>query len=340
MREWKTRHHHIVKQYTLIYIGFLKNNNLYLKIHHPTPSGDRPGSGGLPFGRSISEAELEDLGQKLKQYMKTGTPAERRIARYFSDHLSELPFETASSVADRLELSPMTVGRFLRALGYQGLDGIKVHLRDTTAPATSQLPSALEQLQKEASEGRPLATLVAEQMEMLHYLYNLTAQPQWLDAVTAILSSGEVFIAAHSGVAGLGRHFCDQLASVRDRVHFSDGINASYAEMLAHQPVDALLVIIDTRRFSKSRLLARTARRAGYKVLLITGQYTEWAHEFANITLSMPPSRAAERENLAPMTAFLELLTAAVSNSAGQESGQRARRITELEGMFADAPLR
>lgn len=294
----------------------------------------------LAFGQSISEADLEDLGQKLKQYMKTGTPAERRIARYFSDHLNELPFETASSVADRLELSPMTVGRFLRALGYQGLDGIKVHLRDTSPPVTSQLPSALEQLQKDAVAGRPLATLVAEQMEVLNYLYNLAAQPQWLDAVTSILSSGEVYVAAHVSVAGLGRHFCDQLASARDKVLFADGVNGTYVELLARQPADALLVIIDTRRFSKSRLLARSARRSGYKVLLVTGQYTEWAHEFANITLSMPPSRSMERECLASLTAFLELLTASVFNAAGEEAEQRTRRIVDLEATFADAPPR
>lgn len=283
---------------------------------------------------------MEDLTQKLKQYMKSGTPAERRIARYFSDHLNELPFETASSVADKLELSPMTVGRFLRSLGYQGLDGIKVHLRETVAPATWQLPSAMEQLQKDVNDGRPLACLVAEQIEILHHVYNLASQPQWLDAVTMVLSSSEVFVAAHQNSSGLGRHFCDRLNAARDHVQFSGGSNGSYIELLGHQSADALLVVIDSHRFAKSRLLARSARRSGYKVLLITGQYTEWAHEFANATLSLPPSRVNGRENLMSLTALLEFFASAVIQSAGEEAEIRGRRIAELESMFADTPLR
>jgi DNA-binding MurR/RpiR family transcriptional regulator len=283
---------------------------------------------------------LEDLGQKLKQYMKSGTPAERRIARYFSDHMNELPFETASSVADRLELSPMTVGRFLRALGYQGLDGIKVHLRDTVPPATSQLPDSIEQLRKDIAEGRPLAGLMSEQIEMLHHVYNLANQPQWRDAVAAVLAANEVFVAAHHSTACLGYHFCNHLGVARDHVQLADGTNGSYTELLCHQTADSLLVIIDSHRFAKSRLLARSARRAGYKVLLVTSQYTEWAHEFANITLSLPPSRVGNRDNYSAVTALLEFFAAAVSHSAGPDGEARGRRIAELEGMFADAPLR
>lgn len=283
---------------------------------------------------------MEDLGHKLRQYIKSGTPAERRIAKYFSEHLNELPFETASSVADRLELSPMTVGRFLRSLGYQGLDGIKLHLQENAAPVTLQLPNVLEQLQKDAYEGRPVAGRIAEQVEMLQYLYNLTGQPQWLDAVAANLSSSEVFVATHLSLAGLGRHFSDRLEFARSHVQFLDGANGSYIELLGRQASDALVVVIDSPRFITSRLLARSARRAGYKVLLITSQYTEWAHEFANIILSLPPLRIGGRDDLSTMTALLECLAAAVIQAAGDEAENRMRKIEELEGMFTHTPLR
>jgi DNA-binding MurR/RpiR family transcriptional regulator len=292
------------------------------------------------LGRSVSEARhLEDLGHKLKQYIKTGTPAERRIARYFSDHLTELPFETASSVADRLELSPMTVGRFLRALGYQGLDGIKIHLKDNVSPLPTQLPNMLEQLQKDARDGRPLAGQIAKQVEMLQHIYILTGQPQWLEAVTTILSSREVFVAAHLNMASLGHHFCHRLDAARDRVHFLDGANGSYIELLGRMANDDLVVIIDSPHFVSSRLLARSARRAGYKVLLITAQYTEWAHEFANLTLSLPPLRSG-RGSLAAMMTLVECLAAAVADAAGEEAENRMRRIEELENLFAPTPLR
>jgi DNA-binding MurR/RpiR family transcriptional regulator len=272
--------------------------------------------------------------------MKSGTPAERRIAKYFSEHLNELPFETASSVADRLELSPMTVGRFLRSLGYQGLDGIKVHLKENVPSVTLQLPNVLEQLQKDAYEGLSLAGQIAEQVEMLQHLYNLTSQPQWLDAVASCLSSSEIFVATHLNLAGLGRHFSDRLEFARDHVQFLDGANGSYIELFGRQGNDALVVIIDSPRFITSRLLARSARRTGYKVLLITSQYTEWAHEFANITLALPPLRIGSSNDFSAMTALLECLASAVIQAAGEEAEKRIRKIEELEGMFTCTPLR
>ena len=283
---------------------------------------------------------MEDLSQKLRQYIKIGTPAERRIAKYFSEHLNELPFETASSVADRLELSPMTVGRFLRSLGYHGLDGIKVHLKENAPGITSQLPNILEQLQKDASEGRPLATQIAEQIEMLQHIYNLAGQPQWRDAVSTILSSGHVFVTSHPSLAGIGRYSRDRLTFARDQVLFLDGANGSYIELFGEPAEDGLLVVIDSPNFVTSRLLARSARRAGYKVLLLTGQFTEWAHEFANITLSLPPQRANSRENLSAIMALLEYLATSVAHAAGEVAETRTRRIEELQGMFAQAPLR
>lgn len=292
-------------------------------------------------GKTIDEAQtLEDLSQRLRQYIKVGTPAERRIAKYFSEHLNELPFETASSVADRLELSPMTVGRFLRSLGYHGLDGIKVHLKENAPALTSQLPSVLERLQKDASEGRPLATQIAEQVEMLQHIYNLAGQPQWQEAVATILSSGSVFVTSHPGFAGVARYFSDRLTFARDQVLFLDGANGSYIELFGAPSDDGVLVVVDSQSFVSSRLLARSARRAGCKVLLVTGQFTEWAHEFANITLSLPPQRANGSENLPAMMSLLEYLAVAVIHAAGETAEIRSRRIEELQGMFVHAPHR
>jgi DNA-binding MurR/RpiR family transcriptional regulator len=282
---------------------------------------------------------MEDLGLKLRQYMKSGTPAERRIARYFSDHLSELPYETASSVADRLELSPMTVGRFLRALGYQGLDGFKVHLRETVPPSATQISATMEHLQQDAAAGRPLAAMMVEQLSMLHNVYNLSGQPQWADAVSMILAANSVFVATHQSCT-LGQSFCDRLGHARDNVRMTGSGNATYIELLGPAVSNSLLVIIDCHRFAKSRLLARSARRSGLKVLLITSQYTDWAHEFANTTLSLPPPHVGNRENLTAMTALLEFLAASVVTAAGHEAEVRGRRVAELETMFADAPLR
>jgi DNA-binding MurR/RpiR family transcriptional regulator len=286
----------------------------------------------------MREADVEDFVHKLRHYVKSGTPAERRIAKYFTEHLNDLPFETAASVADRLDLSPMTVGRFLRSLGYQGLDSVKVHIRETAVISPSQLQNSLTELQTDASEGKALALLVSEQIQALHYVYQLTAQPQWNEAVVMIGSSREVFVATHARLSGFATHFCQQLIQARDGVHALDGVTNRFAELFARRSGnDAVLVIIDCRRFAKARLLARTARRYGYKVILLTAQNTDWLPDQSNLTLSLPPPRNAESDNLPPLMALLECLSEAVIAAIGEEAHLRSRRMAEYGTILGDS---
>ncbi len=53
--------------------------------------------------------------------------ADKLIASYIERNLAELPFETAKSIAERLGISQMTVGRYLRRLGFDGLEELKQH---------------------------------------------------------------------------------------------------------------------------------------------------------------------------------------------------------------------
>lgn len=274
---------------------------------------------------------MEDFVQKLRHYVKSGTPAERRIAKYFTEHLNDLPFETAASVADRLDLSPMTVGRFLRALGYQGLDSVKIHIRETAVTSPVQLQTSLSELQTDASGGKPLALLVTEQIQALHHIYHLTAQPQWAEAVAMISGAREVFIATHARMAGFASHFAQRLTRARDGVRALDGSGSRFAELFARQTGEgALLVIVDSRRFARARLLARTARRYGYKVVLIAAENNDWMPDQSNIMLTLPPSRLPNDDNLPPLMALLDCLSESVIGATGDEALQRERRMAEF----------
>jgi DNA-binding MurR/RpiR family transcriptional regulator len=280
---------------------------------------------------------VEDFVQKLRQYAKSGTPAERRIAKYFTEHLNDLPFETAASVADRLDLSPMTVGRFLRALGYQGLDSVKVQIRDVSGVSVTQMQASMSELQVDASDGKPLAVLVAEQIQALHHIYHLTGQSQWTEAVAMIRAASEVFIATHVSQASFATHFSQRLTQARDGVHALDGSGNRFAELFARvNGNDALLIIIDSQRFKKARLLARIARRYGYRVVLISAQSANWMLDQANLILPLPPTRAGEADNLPPVIALLDCLSSAVVMATGEEAITRAGRMSEFSTMLGE----
>ena len=68
---------------------------------------------------------VSDKTQKeILRIARSGSPSEKRIAKYLSLNASELTGETAATLAERLKLSPMTVGRFLRGLGFHELNDL------------------------------------------------------------------------------------------------------------------------------------------------------------------------------------------------------------------------
>ena len=256
---------------------------------------------------------MEHFEQKIKEFIRSGTPAQRRIARYFSENLHQLPFETAASVAEKLELNPLTVGRFVRSLGYHGLEEIKNKVKQNSLAVRLLTP-----VQRNEDAEKSLAAQVAEQIETLHHIHNLASRPEWMDAVTALLASSKVVVFSHPEFATLSRHFCARLQSSRDHVDYVDGMNIGGIELAGHQ-ADVLVVVIDSPQFVNSALLVRSARRSGYNVLQVTtGHYRERGPGFAHITLAIPLRRDDGQGKAMAMITLLEFVAVSVGKAAKQ----------------------
>lgn len=69
--------------------------------------------------------------ERIKERQATFSKAESAIAAYLVTNIRDIPFETAASISSKLKLSPMTVGRLLRSLGYENLAALKEELGST-----------------------------------------------------------------------------------------------------------------------------------------------------------------------------------------------------------------
>ncbi|MBI4045710.1 MAG: MurR/RpiR family transcriptional regulator, partial [Devosia nanyangense] len=148
----------------------------------------------------MSKAILERLrSDRLRQ-----SNSDKLIANYMERNIAELPFETARSIAGRVGVSPMTVGRYLRRLGFDGLDELKAELRRGASnnPAW-QVKGQMERLQADIKEGKLLAGLIQQQMDNLGHIYELTVAPEWQRAVETLVSASEVYVAAYQNVRGI-----------------------------------------------------------------------------------------------------------------------------------------
>ena len=73
--------------------------------------------------------------QTLKQGFPAFTPTGKKIASYMLANLHQLPFETADSIGRTTGTTGISVGRFLRQIGFQNLEDLKQSLRSDSGPA-------------------------------------------------------------------------------------------------------------------------------------------------------------------------------------------------------------
>jgi len=279
----------------------------------------------------------KDIVTRLQSADLRKSKTDKLIAQYIERNLAELPFETAKSIATRLGISQMTVGRYLRRLGFDGLDEMKTALRRGRSNPAWQVKGPVARLQQDIREGKLLAGLVQQQIDNLGVVYELMTQPEWQQTIDALISASEVYVAAYQNVRGIAQYFASQLSYSRPRVSFMDGLNGTYAEALDGSVEGRVLFLHDVRRFaSKARPLAAEARRAGVKVILLTDEFCPWASEVADIALIVPGSHGPLWDGAATMTAVMDLMLSNIIVLIGNQVDERVQTLTRLQDIFGD----
>ena len=130
---------------------------------------------------------------RLRSRSLRQTKSDILISNYIERNLAELPFETAKSIAEGIGVSQMTVGRYLRRLGYDGLDELKREMRQSANRTAWQVKGKFDRLQRDIREGKLLAELIQQQIDDLGRMYELTASRQWQEAIRLLVDSEEVY---------------------------------------------------------------------------------------------------------------------------------------------------
>jgi DNA-binding MurR/RpiR family transcriptional regulator len=262
------------------------------------------------------------IEKTIKNDWKSYTPSEQKLATFFLNHLQELPFETAASIGKRVNVSAMTVGRYIRKLGYSDLRDIKDELR--AKPVAWAEPEISGELFAPAS--------LKAKIKALTDVYQLPNSPEFPRIVTLLATASSVHVASFQAGRFLGMGFAGFLQTLRPRAYFSDGGDGSYSEVLLDCEPDGCLVLIDVRRYSRHfRLLAEEAVARGIRTIILTDVYCHWARAITENVLMIETEVGVR--SLSMVQLLMELLLAAV---AAELDGADARReqIHELRRKF------
>lgn len=271
---------------------------------------------------------IKDLQNKLKRQWETFTTSEQKIAAYLLHNISAIPFETAASLGRRVGVSPMTVGRFLRTLGYAGLNELKKDLRGN-AP---WLP-----LYKNAGRERE-ADFVAASLQTdirgLTEAYALARTAAWTSIVKMLVAAERVSVASFHHGRFLGMGFASLLQHVKARTRFADGSDGAYADVLLDLGADSCVVLIDFRRYARHfRILAEQVAARGIPLIIITDTQCYWAGQLTDNILMLPLDPDRSWHNFGAVTSLLSLLISEVTRVQG-DMFERIGDVTALRQQF------
>lgn len=189
--------------------------------------------------------------------MATLTPTAKRIASYMLANLDRLGLETADQIAQQTGTSGISVGRFLRSVGYRNLDDLKRELRGAqTCPwfITDRLDASRSERHQEDAHGlSPQYAALTRSMELevdaVRYVYQLAQSEAFGRVAERVATAQAVYIVGIQPTRGISNAFFSYLEYLRPRVFYSDGMSGSYVDSLNSEFASPYLIVTDTRAY-------------------------------------------------------------------------------------------
>lgn len=275
------------------------------------------------------------LLQQLEKRMESFTPAERSIANYILTNRREIPFETAASLAEKLGVSAVTVGRFCRALGYKHLRALKQDLRLSGGSAPWLVGDELTRFRERHDTSEELRRSLEVEMASLVEVYHLVETPEWRTVVNLMIRSELIQIAGFQTERGLAQVLAHGLQYVREGVELVDLTSGFYGEVFARKAGKRCLVLIDIKRYSRqSYLMAERAAKDNIPLVMITDRYCDWARSFTSHIFAMPTEGGQFWSSSVGMVCLINLLITSIVGKSGAAVEKRLEQVSTLFDEF------
>ena len=279
------------------------------------------------------------LAERIADQLARMTRSERAIASYMLANPHLLPFETAAAIADKVGVSQMTVGRFLRSIGYSGIAEVKAELRDAALSPGLKVSGRLERIRANRGAGADVHRNLQREVDALASVYEYAGTPLWKRSIGQLVGADQVFVAGFQTLSGLASDFAARLLYLRPGVSVLDGSDGTFADLLAGTSARPCLVLFEMRRYTKfSQLLAAQAQRRGIAVILICDRHCNWAQDLSELVFSLNTDSDLFWDNQTPFLSLTNLMLDHVVRGLAGSVDARLKTMTGLQDHFGAFP--
>ncbi|KGE77537.1 MurR/RpiR family transcriptional regulator [Halomonas salina] len=267
------------------------------------------------------------FSERLEQHLNDLPPAERTLAAYIQANLDDIAFESGDSLARKSGVSPNTVSRFLRRLGYVGLKGLKEELRDQVRVQSLLNPTLIERVDQEVSSQ---ADPVGCEIEALLELSKLLDSPRWTAILDIVQGAEKVFVCGFQTVSGLAEDFANRLALVRPGVEFLNLYGGVLGPWIDSNKARSCLILVDIAPYAEAGItFARECLRNDGELVVFADEYGIAQHVTTPHIVTMQTKTGLILESTGGLTTALNFLVHGVATRRKGELKERMHSYQE-----------
>lgn len=274
---------------------------------------------------------MSGLFDRLSSDLKNFTQADRVIANYILANRQTISFETAVSLAQKIGVTPITVGRFCRKLGYKNFKDFKQGLKSEITSGPWLKGKELKEFIDLKSDKTALQKSLKLEIQAMVEVYQLTETDTWSEVTSLLANKEKVFIVGFQPERAISCMLASLLQYIRPNVTEVNTVTGHYAEVLLDAGKDTCLVIVDIHRYSTHAYqLAERANQLKIPTVIITDKKCGWGRRFTPYTLM------AEREvglfwtSSVSMVCLVNLLINDVVKELGVNVEKRLANVSAL----------
>ncbi|WP_275556373.1 MurR/RpiR family transcriptional regulator [Mixta sp. Marseille-Q2659] len=265
------------------------------------------------------------------------TPSGKRIAGWLLTHTAQIPFETADSIARATGTSGITVGRYLRRLGYRNLDDARQSLRDT--PQIAYKPwgviDRLDSWQQQRALPNRYSQSLQLELDAIAQVYQLAQSAAFNRISQRLAEADAVFVLGIQSTRGIANAFFSHLEYLRPHVSYVEGLSGTWVETLNSGFAAPYVVVTDTRAYSAiARQFCRVACERQIPLALVTDVWCPWARDYPLDLLQVKTDTGHFWDSLAPLSCLFNLLLSAVVEHLGDRLADRLAINRQLQQEF------
>lgn len=277
----------------------------------------------------------KDFQTIMAERLTSLTKLEQRVAIYLRANPDAILMDTSDTIAKRAFVSPMTVTRFFRKLGFDSAAAVKQNARQHFSNLVpSAIGSRFDQFQRHRIQQDPDGD-VKGAMASIRRASEYRSTPVWARIVELTAHSQSVFAAGFQTMSYLAHGLVSRLNYIRANVHELDGADGVYAPFFADTAAQRTLIIVDTFRYGRNGpVLAKVASEKGANVIIFCDEHCNWASDITPLVVKLPSESGFFFRPTMGLHFCMHMLVQDVIDELGEPVRRQLELLSQAQELF------